>query len=106
MKKDILLKGIGASPGIVTGKAYLFDRLDALISFYTLSDTALVEAEILRFKDAVAESEKELLAVKNKLSNIGGIEPSYIIDVHIMILNDGAFINSTVQCINVFELLP
>ncbi|MBN1662171.1 MAG: phosphoenolpyruvate--protein phosphotransferase [Deltaproteobacteria bacterium] len=98
-KKTFVLKGMGASPGIVMGKAYLFDRLDSLISFYTLNDTALVEAEIVRFRDAVAKSEKELLEVKNKLSSIGGIEPSYIIDVHIMILNDGAFMNNTMQCI-------
>ncbi|MBN1381916.1 MAG: phosphoenolpyruvate--protein phosphotransferase [Deltaproteobacteria bacterium] len=98
-KKTFVLKGIGASPGIVTGKAYLYDRLDSLISFYTLSDMALVESEIKRFQNAVAKSEKELLEVKDKLSNIGGIEPSYIMDVHIMILNDGAFINSTIQFI-------
>lgn len=99
IKKTFVLKGIGASPGIVTGKAYLFDRLDSLISFYTLSDVALVEEEVNRFNDAVAKSEKELLEIKSKLSNIGGIEPSYIIDVHIMILNDGAFISNTVQFI-------
>jgi phosphotransferase system enzyme I (PtsI) len=99
MKKTFVLKGIGASPGIVTGKAYLFDRLDALISFYTLSDKALVDAEVRRFQDAVAKSEQELLEVKNKLSNLGGIEPSYIMDVHIMILNDGAFMSNTMQYI-------
>ena len=30
-KKNIVLKGIGVSPGVVTGKAYLFDRLDSQV---------------------------------------------------------------------------
>jgi len=33
LKKTFVMKGIGVSPGIVIGKAYLFDRLDAQVPF-------------------------------------------------------------------------
>jgi len=104
-KKSFVLKGIGVSPGIVIGKAYLYDRLNAQVSFYKLRDKGLVSEEVRRFKAALKESEKQLLEVKNKLWELAGQEPLYIIDVHIMILKDKMFINHTIQyikdaCIN------
>ena len=96
-QKTIVLKGIGASPGIVIGKAYLFDRLDSQVSFYKLRDANLVSKEIKRFRAALKESEKQLLEIKSKLSKLAGREPLYIIDVHIMILKDRKFINHTIQ---------
>ena len=96
-QKTIVLKGIGASPGIVIGKAYLFDRLDSQVSFYKLRDANLVSKEIKRFRAALKESEKQLLEIKSKLSKLAGREPLYIIDVHIMILKDRKFINHTIK---------
>ncbi|MCX5845134.1 MAG: phosphoenolpyruvate--protein phosphotransferase [Deltaproteobacteria bacterium] len=104
-KKSFVLKGIGVSPGIVIGKAYLYDRFNTQVSFYRLRDKSLVSQEIKRFRAALKESEKQLLEVKNKLCELAGREPLYIIDVHIMILKDKMFINHTVHyikemCIN------
>jgi phosphotransferase system enzyme I (PtsI) len=98
-KKSFVLKGIGVSPGIVIGKAYLYDRFNAQVSVYKLRDKSLVSEEIRRFKTALKESEKQLLEVKNKLCELAGREPLYIIDVHIMILKDKMFINHTIQYI-------
>jgi len=97
LKKTYLLKGIGVSPGIATGKAYIFNRSDPQISFYKLSDANLVSKEIRRFEKALKESEKQLLEVKNNLRNLEVKEPLYIIDIHIMILKDKKFINHTIQ---------
>jgi phosphoenolpyruvate-protein phosphotransferase (PTS system enzyme I) len=95
--KTAVLKGIGVSPGIVIGKAYLFDRLDSQVSFYKLRDSSLVFEEIKRFREALKESEKQLLDIKNTLSELAGRETLYIIDVHIMVLKDRSFINHTIQ---------
>jgi phosphotransferase system enzyme I (PtsI) len=106
LKKTFVMKGIGVSPGIVIGKAYLFDRLDAKVPFYKLSEPGLVTGEIRRFRKALRESEKQLLELKNRLGDLGGgMEPLYIIDVHIMILRDRKFIDLTLQniremCVN------
>jgi phosphotransferase system enzyme I (PtsI) len=97
-KKTFFIKGIGVSPGIVIGKAYLYDRLDAQVPFYKLSDPSLVNTEIQRFQKALRESEKQLLELKSSLSDLGGgMDPLYIIDVHIMILKDRKFVNQTIQ---------
>ncbi|MFZ4438019.1 MAG: phosphoenolpyruvate--protein phosphotransferase [Syntrophales bacterium] len=97
-KKTFVIKGVGVSPGIVIGRAYLFDRQDAQIPFYNLGDPDLISAEIHRFRKALRESEKQLLDLKNKLGDLGsGMEPLYIIDVHIMIMRDRKFVDSTVN---------
>jgi phosphotransferase system enzyme I (PtsI) len=99
IKKTFALKGIAVSPGVVIGKAYLFDRLDAQISFYKLSDPSLVTKEIKRLRTALRESEKQLIEIKEKLSHLKVNEPLYIIDVHIMILRDRRFIRHTIRYI-------
>ena len=95
-KRTMVIKGVGVSPGIVIGKAYLFDRFDTQVPLYHLRNKALVSQEIKRFKAALKETEIQLQELKNKLSDLGGMEPLYIIDVHIMIMKDRRFIETTV----------
>ncbi len=97
VKRTLVLKGIGVSPGIVIGKAYIFDQFDPQITFYKIEDDALLSKEINRLRLALRESEKQLQDIKNKLQDLGGDEPSYIIDVHIMILRDKMFVNHTID---------
>jgi phosphotransferase system enzyme I (PtsI) len=59
----------------------------------------LIPPEIERFRTALRESEKQLLEIKKKLSNLKVMETLYIIDVHIMILKDRNFINRTIRSI-------
>jgi phosphotransferase system enzyme I (PtsI) len=104
-KRSFVLKGIGVSQGIVIGKAHLFDRFDARVSFYRLRDKDLVSQETKRFRAALKESEKQLMEVKKRLRELAGREPLYIIDVHLLILRDKMFINHTIKyiedlCIN------
>ncbi|HDQ04765.1 MAG TPA: phosphoenolpyruvate--protein phosphotransferase [Deltaproteobacteria bacterium] len=98
-KKPFALKGLGVSPGIVIGKVYLFDPLDSQISFYKLKKPSSISAEIQRFKDALKESEKQLLQIQENLKEASIKEPLYIIDVHILILKDKKFINRTIKYI-------
>lgn len=96
-RKTFALKGIAVSPGVVIGKAYLFDRLDAQISVYKLGDSELVAKEIKRFRAALRDSEAHLEEIKKKLGHLKVKEPLYIIDVHIMILRDRRFIRHTIR---------
>lgn len=98
-KKTFVLKGIGVSPGIVTGKAYLFDPLDIQLSFYKLNDVSLIPKEIKRFKNALKESERQLLETQENLRKTKINEPLYVIDVHILILKDKKFISRTIKYI-------
>lgn len=105
IKKTVVLKGIGVSPGIAIGKASFFDSLDSQIAFYKLKDKSFVSKEVKRFRTALAESIRQLREVKAQMTTLEGMDPLYIIDVHIMILKDRSFIKRTIQnireeCIN------
>ena len=98
-KKTLVLKGIGVSPGVVIGKVYRFDPLDVQLSFYKLEDLTLIPKEIARFKNALKESDRELLKIQENLKKTKVTEPLYIIDVHILILQDKKFISRTIKYI-------
>ncbi|MBW2631527.1 MAG: phosphoenolpyruvate--protein phosphotransferase, partial [Deltaproteobacteria bacterium] len=96
LKTIVALKGIGVSPGIVIGSVYVFNRQDIKEKLYKLSDDESVSREIERFKKALGKSEQELLDIKGSLEDREGIGPLFI-DVHVMILNDKAFIKNTIK---------
>lgn len=85
----MLLKGIGASPGIAIGKALVIEESDFSIEKRTGID---VESEIKKLSDAVAVSKEELEAVKNKVSEELGEEEAEIFGAHLLVLDDPEFI--------------
>jgi phosphotransferase system enzyme I (PtsI) len=97
--KTFVLKGIGVSPGVAIGRVYRFDSLDSKIAFYKLKDASLIPKEVLRFKKALKESEHQLLEIQKNLKKAKVTEPLYVIDVHILILNDKKFTNRTIKYI-------
>ncbi len=96
IKKTIVVKGIGVSPGIVSGQAYLFNCQDLPTTYYKLDTKALISKEVKRFREALKESSRELLEIKERISKKEGIEPLFV-DIHIMILKDKMFIRETVE---------
>lgn len=97
--KTFVLKGVGVSPGIAIGRCYRFDPLDSQIPFYKLKDESLIPKEVLRFKNALKDSEQQLLDIQKNLKKAKISEPVYVIDVHILILKDKIFTNRTIKYI-------
>jgi phosphotransferase system enzyme I (PtsI) len=96
IKKTVVLKGVGVSPGIVKGQAHFYNCQDLTTSYYKLDTKALVTKEVKRFKDAMKTSNRELLDIKERISTKEGIEPLFV-DIHIMILKDKMFIRETIE---------
>ncbi|HLB25500.1 MAG TPA: phosphoenolpyruvate--protein phosphotransferase [Nitrospirota bacterium] len=91
-------QGIGASMGVAIGKVYLVDRNRISVSRHTVSEDE-VAGEIARFKRAVATSKDQLEDIRKKLSIDIGEEHGYILDSHLMILDDKMLINGTIEII-------
>ncbi|MEA2013902.1 MAG: phosphoenolpyruvate--protein phosphotransferase [Thermodesulfobacteriota bacterium] len=96
LKTTVALKGIGVSPGIVIGTVYVLNRQDVKGTFNKLSGDESVSREIKRFEKALRDSRQELQNIKTDLNNQQGIE-SLFIDVHIMILEDKAFVDDIIR---------
>lgn len=95
--RNLLLKGIGASQGIVIGRALVFDQDVSINEHYCLIDDTQVEKEIRRFKHAVKLSQEQLQQAKHQVSRQKIREAQYIIDTHILILQDKILIENAVK---------
>lgn len=99
-RADIVLKGIGVSPGINIGRAYLMDGGTLETPAYCYLDSGYVSFEIKRFENAVKESKEQLQRVKDKLSKDDrGREHIRIVDAHLMMLEDKMLIDDTIRTI-------
>jgi len=98
-KKDILLKGIGVSPGIIIGKVFLLDPSEIEVSTISLNTKEEIDQEINLFKAALKESRQQLLNVKKEVEHKKYKEASYIIDAQILILEDKLLIENITKTI-------
>ena len=92
-----MLKGIGASPGIVLGKALVIEETELVIERKTINDT---QAEVTKLKDAVAISKEELTKVKEKALAELGEHEAEIFEAHLLVLEDPELVESAVCKIN------
>src|SRR4030042_5031971 len=92
------IQGIGASPGVITGKAYLLERFKVRLPQKRI-DPGQVEEEVNRFLNAIQESRNQLTEIKEKILDPQMRKHSFILDVHVLILNDEMLIQDTVDTI-------
>jgi len=93
-----IFRGIEASPGIAIGTARLTDRSRVAITEVSIGDDE-VEQECARFLAALRDAREELLAVKEHLSAHRGPEHLYVVDTHLMILDDSMLTQGTLDLI-------
>jgi phosphotransferase system enzyme I (PtsI) len=92
------IKGIAVSPGIAIGRAHLMQRQDLDIERYFIGPGE-VRGEIGRFKEALELSRRQLERIRDKLSAELGQEHSYIIDTHLLMLQDRMLVDGVVGII-------
>ena len=95
---DTILTGIGASPGIAIARSHLLNRARAAAIERRILPTE-VEAETDNFLAAVERSKAQLLDVKAQAGDHHA-DHLYIIDTHLLILEDQLLINNTVKLIH------
>jgi len=93
-----ILHGIAASPGIVMGKAFLVDRSKVRLPQKKI-DGSRVEEEVERFQKAIQQSRKQLREIKERILDPQVRHHAFILDVHLMILDDEMLIRDTVETI-------
>jgi phosphotransferase system enzyme I (PtsI) len=97
------IQGIGASPGIVIGKAYLVERFKLRLPQKRIG-RGRVEEEVKRFLRAIQESQDQLREIKEKILDPEVRKHSFILDVHTMILKDEMLLQDTVDKIRKEEV--
>lgn len=92
------VQGIGASPGIVTGKAFMVERSKVRAPEKRIQPEQ-VDDEVKRFLGAIQESRDQLMEIKEKILDPEVRRHSFILDVHLMILDDQMLIQDTIDTI-------
>jgi phosphotransferase system enzyme I (PtsI) len=93
-----IIQGIGASPGIVTGKAFMVERSKVRAPEKRIQSEQ-VDDEVERFLGAIEESRNQLMEIKEKILDPEVRRHSFILDVHLMILDDQMLIQDTIDTI-------
>jgi phosphotransferase system enzyme I (PtsI) len=92
------IQGIGACPGIVTGKAFMVERSKVRAPEKRIQSEQ-VDGEVKRFRGAIEVSRNQLIEIKEKILDPEVRRHSFILDVHLMILDDQMLIQDTVETI-------
>jgi phosphotransferase system enzyme I (PtsI) len=97
---SIYISGIGVSKGIAIGEAYVLvrEQFDARQIDLPASE---IDAEIKRFKKALALASKQLHNIKKKIAKNTADDIVVFIDTHLLMLEDPAFDEGTI--INIKE---
>lgn len=85
------LHGQGLSAGIARGHAFRMETFNSGIFRIRINESE-VNAEMKRFREAVADSHKRCLEDKARLELAVGRELSYVIDAHLLMLEDPNFL--------------
>lgn len=88
--KEVILKGIAASPGIAHGKAFVYLQAELDVPCYDVKEG--VDAEMERLDQAILETREQITEVKNKIAASLGEGEARIFDAHLLVLEDTALI--------------
>jgi phosphotransferase system enzyme I (PtsI) len=95
---DIILHGVGVSPGVVIGPVYKARHEETEFSERTLNPEE-IDDEIARFKASVAVTRRQISVIQNNVKRAIGQQDATIFDVHKLILDDAAFFDETIRLI-------
>jgi phosphoenolpyruvate-protein phosphotransferase (PTS system enzyme I) len=87
-KAERIFQGNAVSPGIVLGQALKLDSHNRVILKIQLAHESLVEEEVLRFQRAIAAAKAQLALLRARLQEKVGPEHGFILDVHLLMLED------------------
>ncbi len=94
-KKEMVLKGIPASPGITIGKVFLFGREQYTIPRRVIKEEQ-IQGEIKRLKDALVQTKDEIVEIKKRISEEMGVEHGQIFSAHLLVIDDSMLIEEVI----------
>ena len=92
---EIVLKGIGVSPGVVSGPVFLLAPSVLYVQQTNIFESQ-VEHEICRLEDALIETRRQIKEIQKNLIRSAPMGDASILDAHLMVLDDRAFIEEVV----------
>lgn len=89
---NLRLRGVAASPGVVIGRALRLDEKGREQFYFVRIKPTDVRGEVRRLTRAVAEARAQVEETKVRLARELGYAHSYILDAHLLMLEDKALL--------------
>jgi phosphotransferase system enzyme I (PtsI) len=86
--RDVKLQGVAASPGVAVGRVLRLDERGRHQFYYIGVSAAQARLEVRRLREAVQEAREQLKDIRVRLAEELGYEHSFILDAHLLMLED------------------
>lgn len=95
---EIILKGVGVSPGVAVGEVVLFahDKGASTVVDRSVSEEQ-IPLEIARFDEALIATHRQISEIQRKVASMLGEEHAGIFDAHLLVVDDRYFIEEVVR---------
>jgi len=93
---EMVLKGIGVSPGIAVAPVFLLVADERLVPERRLTDGE-APVEIMRLENAMIETRRQLTEIHRHVEKQAGRQHAQIFDMHKLVLDDPAFISEVFE---------
>lgn len=87
--KEVVVQGVGVSPGIAIGLVHVEARGVAAPEHYDIPDSEIAH-EKKRFENALEETKSQLSALRERVEKIAGETEGQIFEAHLLIIEDGS----------------
>jgi len=88
--------GIGVSPGIVTGKVFLYGHDEISVTYRSLQPEE-IPSEIARLEQALMVTRQQLQEIQKKIVHDLGEVDAAVFDAHLLVLDDPSLIDEVVR---------
>ncbi|MDP8234580.1 MAG: phosphoenolpyruvate--protein phosphotransferase [Candidatus Saelkia tenebricola] len=95
-KKEQIIKGVSASPGIAIGKAYVISDDVFKVEKRIIKDADLSE-EIKNLETALLKTKREIVDIQSKMAKEMGSNYADIFDVQLMLLEDRVLLEEIIE---------
>jgi phosphoenolpyruvate-protein phosphotransferase (PTS system enzyme I) len=95
-QKELVLQGIGVSPGVVVGEAVVFVTEGSIVPERAISDGE-IPLEIARFEEALIKTRHQINQIRHRVETMLGSEHAGIFDAHLLVVDDRYFIEEVIR---------
>jgi len=94
--KEIILKGVGVSPGVAVGPAYRVLTEEERYVERDITDQE-IPREIARFEESLIATRLQIHEIQLKVSEAIGQESASIFDAHLLVVDDRSFVEEVIR---------
>ena len=93
--QEITIEGIGASPGIAHGRAFVVAQSELELPQYHI-DPSQRDAEVARFEQSLVTTRQQITKMQHEVARTLGEDEARIFDAHFLVLQDPAIMSETI----------